>query len=529
MIKNYQDFINESLELILESDVVFSDNFRKIIKKIESPIAKKLIEIENQDLPVRSNYFDIIPAKNDKVSFLDDRRAQDILKTEVNKVRYSGSGGWLKHTDANKDIFDKLGYTPSTPTAYEPNTNDVGEVVKETVSETSGNTYCWVKFSDQSGQFRGEGVYNKQRLSPLDDRQKQIWSRGRQEIAVGRGIRAILATTGEKFLDKDIEQFVNLYKAQIDKFNDKFQYFEVVTGRDIAHWYHNRNYYEKSGQLGNSCMASAPEEWLEIYTENPNQVALVIYKSQDDTDKIIGRALLWTLDDGKKFMDRIYTNKDSDIQLFRDYAKENGWYVKYHNSSTTSSQAYAPDGSTTSLALSVTLSQKDYDHFPYLDTLKYYTPYSGNLNNNSGDYTLEDTGGEYVRCDYCGGSGTVECGDCDGRGEEQCYDCSGDGTVDCDDCNGSGEVDCSDCDGTGKKDCTNCDGSGNVEDEEGNEVDCDECGGSGETDCSNCHGNCTKDCSNCDNGRISCSNCDGAGEFECNNCDGRGEYSCPEC
>ena len=65
--------------------------------------------------------------------------------------------------------------------------------------------------------------------------------------------------------------------------------------------------------------------------QSPEVCTLVIYKSDDDTDKILGRALLWKLRDGKRFMDRIYTANDSDVQLFKDYAKENGWYTKRGN------------------------------------------------------------------------------------------------------------------------------------------------------------------------------------------------------
>ncbi len=507
MIKNYLDFINESLELILESDVVYSDNFRKIVSKIQSPVAKKLLDIENKDLPVRSNFFDIIPAKNDTISFMADRRAQDILGSENLKVRYSGSGGWLRHKETNQEIFDKLGYTP-VGEPYEPVSSAIGDIIAQTVSETSGNTYCWVKFKNREGEDLGQGVYNKQKLVNFDDRMEKIWGKGRQEIGVGRGIRALLLTTGDKFLDKDIEEFVNLYKAAIDKFNDKFSYFEVVKDDDIAHWYHKNNYFTNSGSLGNSCMASAPPSWLEIYTNNPDQVSLIIYKSPEDTEKIIGRALLWTLEDGKKYVDRIYTVNDSDVQLFRDYAKENGWYTKYHNSSTTNSQAFAPDGSVTNLKLQVKLSQKDYDHFPYLDTLKYFTPGSGILNNQGGDYVLEDTGGEYVRCEYCGGSGRQECGDCGGDGREECYDCSG-----------NGDRDCGDCDGNGTHPCSNCDGDGEVEGSDGEMETCTECDGEGAKECSDCNGR----------GRVECSNCDGDGRVDCSNCDGRGEVDCYEC
>jgi len=87
MIKKYLEFINESLELLLESDVVYSDKFRLAIKKISdnqpgSMIAKKLLDLENKDLDVRSNYFDILRDKNDKVSFIPDRKAQEILSDE---------------------------------------------------------------------------------------------------------------------------------------------------------------------------------------------------------------------------------------------------------------------------------------------------------------------------------------------------------------------------------------------------------------------------------------------------------------
>ena len=115
--------------------------------------------------------------------------------------------------------------------------------------------------------------------------------------------------------------------------NDRFQYFETITGDDIAYWYNYSNYKERSGTLGSSCMSNVEDYYFDIYTSNPDTCSLVILKSQEDDSKIVGRALLWTLTSGKKFMDRIYTIKDSDVQLFRDWAKENGWYSKYYNNS----------------------------------------------------------------------------------------------------------------------------------------------------------------------------------------------------
>ena len=506
MIKRYLDFIGESLEFLLESDVVYSEKFRKVISNILSPISSKLLEIENKDLPVRSNYFDILKDKNDTITFLPDRKAQEILKDNTKEmVSFRGDGGWLTNNiKENGAIFDLLGYTPQTETPYKPQSSDVGEVFKSVVSPSSGKTWVWVKFAN------GEGVYNQQKLTKIDDSSAKLWGRGRQEIGVGRGIRALLSSTGEKIVDKELEEFVNLYKSAIDKLNDKFFFFEEVKGNDIGHWYNCDNYYARSGQLGSSCMASVDLSYFDIYMSNPDKISLVIYKCPEKPDTILGRALLWTLNDGKKFMDRIYTSNDSDIQLFRQYAKENGWYYKYHNSSTDSGQAFDPEGNSVKLDLTVNIRKGYYKRYPYLDTLKYWSPDSGVISNSShkGEYTLEDTGGDYSRCDSCGGSGRVEC-----------YDCSGGGEQDCSNCDGNGEIDCSNCSGSGEVDCSNCDGSGNIEDSEGNEVECTECSGSGRTDCSDCSGG----------GKEECDDCGGRGNVECENCSGNGEYDCSDC
>jgi putative transposon-encoded protein len=505
MLKRYLDFINESIDLLFESNVIYSDKFRLALTKCNDPISKKILEIENKDLNVQSNYFDVASDKNDTVSFIPDRRAQQIIADKKELYRFTGGlGGWLTHNiDANGYIFDALGYVPEGE-VYKPQSSDIGEIVKKVVSPTSGKTYAYVKF--QNGN---KGVYNVERLQLVDDSSKQVWNTNRQEIKVGRAIRALLTAAGEKFTDKDIESFVNKYKATIDKMNDKFFNFEVVTGDKISYWYNSEHYYKKTGTLGNSCMADAPKEYFEIYTSNEDKCALVIYKHPDNPSTICGRALLWTLPDGKRFMDRIYTINDSDVQLFRDFAKENGWYCKYNNSSTSSGLSYTPIGGTVNLDLTITVNSGNYDNYPYLDTLKYYTPKTGRLSNISepGCYILEDTSGDYIRCRECDGGGRITCYNCDGDGSVICYECDGNGLVDCNECR------------NGKVNCSNCDGSGEIRDEEGYEIECDECSGHGSVDCADCDGE----------GRVDCSLCDGNGTRECHECDGRGDTPCPEC
>jgi hypothetical protein len=485
MIKRYFDFVNESVELILESDVVYSKMFRTALTKIDNPISKILLDVENKDLPVSSNYFDIAKGKNDHLSVIPDRKAKEILGDTKEMVRFTGSGGgWLKHSEANESIFSKLGYVPEGE-AYQPNSSEVGEIVSKITSETSGKVWCYVKFPS------GKGVYNQEKLRVVDERLKEVWIKNRQEVRIGRAIRALLTVAGENILDKDLEVFVNQWKATIDKMNDRFQYFDVVDGEDIGHWYHYSNYKERSGSLGSSCMSNVNTNYFDIYIKNVDVCKLIILRSVEDDTKIVGRALLWTLSDGKKFVDRIYTIQDSDVQLFRDYTKENGWYTKQYNSSSDSGRAIAPDGTLVDLGtITVDIISGMYEAYPYLDTLKYFKPREGTLSNvrtgRGDEYTLEDTSGELWRCEYCGGSGQQTCGNCDG-----------DGNWECGRCDGSGEVSCGE-----------CKGSGHVEDSEGNRTDCDSCGGDGTNQCRHC---------------------DGDGRIECDDCGGRGEHSCYEC
>jgi len=511
MIGKYSEFITESL--ILESEVIYSNLFRQALSKLDSPISKSLLDIENKDFNIQSNYFDINKEKNDEVSFISDRKAQEILKDAQPLVRFTGSGGgWLKHSESNAELFGKLGYQPNGPEPHKPSSSELGVVVKKVVSETSGNTYVWVKFRNAEGVEIGEGVYNQEKLRDVEDpRLKEVWSKNRQPIKIGRAIRALLKVAGVDFVDKDIEDFVNKYKSTIDKINDKFRLFEVVEGDDIAHWYRYANYLNQSGTLGNSCMKSVPSSYFEIYTSNPDVCKLLILKSEDDESKITGRALLWTLTDGKKFLDRIYTNVDSDVQLFRDWAKENGIYSKFYNNSSDSPDVFDLEGQKLRLEkLEVRIRRGSYDRYPYVDTIKYFSPDKGILSNRKSydNYTLESTGGDAIICDYCDGSGRTTCSNCDGDGDVDCYECDGNGDSRCGDCYGEGTIDCS-----------NCDGSGNIEDSDGNEEACPDCNGDGNIRCDECSGD----------GRIECSYCDGRGRVECGDCDGNGDMSCPEC
>jgi hypothetical protein len=155
-------------------------------------------------------------------------------------------------------------------------------------------------------------------------------------------------------------------------------------------------------------MASVDSDYFDIYCYNPKQCSLVILYSDDGqikdnlytSDTIKGRAILWTGElDGKpaKFMDRIYTTYDSDVDLFKQFAEKNGWWYKIN-------QSMYPDtkltnGGTVKVAkFTVNLNDGDWSYYPYMDTMCFLDTDTDTLHNDkdgSFDRVFRDTGGEY--------------------------------------------------------------------------------------------------------------------------------------
>jgi hypothetical protein len=293
--------------------------------------------------------------------------------------------------------------------------------------------------------------------------------KGRVEIGVGRCVRALADIANIKFTDKELEDFVNLYKS---KNITEGEEFDLVKGKDIKYWYSEDNYFDGYGEgsLSNSCMADVDKSYFDIYSDSKSCQLLILTKKMKGKKLLIGRALVWNPSEIKLkedvdfkgaeyFMDRIYCMKDSDEKKFLNYADEQGWLVKANNNSDNiRGMILKLRGETVKLKI-VCKVEGDCDDYPYMDTLKYLSKEKNEISNIGfkKGYVLEDTDGDFSRCD-----------DCDGKGSSECDDCYGDGRVECDDCGGEGEItkksgklkDCKDCKGKGEIDCPTCKGSG---------------------------------------------------------------------
>lgn len=152
----------------------------------------------------------------------------------------------------------------------------------------------------------------------------------------------------------------------------------------------------------------------------------------------------------------------------------------------------------------------------------------------------------YLECDNCDGDGNIECNTCDGSGQEDCDACDGEGSTDCEECDGEGNgADCDTCNGTGETftECEDCDGKGIVEIDnpqlsiDGNpdgkiKVKCKACNGAGKLDveeCTDCDGKGKLPCVYCSGGKNECYKCEGSGKQECEDCEGHGSSFCQYC
>lgn len=231
------------------------------------------------------------------------------------------------------------------------------------------------------------------------------YSLNRNEMKVGRIIKYLCGFTGitPKITDKELEEFVNIYKAT----NDTKLEFKLVKGDDIAKYYDEDKYFNGQGSLGNSCMGDASKKMLKIYSKNENKVQLLIYV--DDADKVHGRALLWKLStspcDAKYFMDRVYTNSAVDEIRFRQFADEKGFlYKKYMNSYIEKNVNFVYKGKDVNGIITVKLDG-NCKKYPFLDTLTFLNSDKDMLCNiaNIDNYKLHDTIGGCNKCLECYG------------------------------------------------------------------------------------------------------------------------------
>jgi hypothetical protein len=332
---SYELFLeSKMIELINESVIHFSEKLVNYLKKIDNNISKDLLSIKSMTVEPDITFVDI--DKDGYLSFISSKNAKAlVLKRYGQEV--------TDFLDQESDLIPNI---------------------------------VWQKDIDSNGLDTG------------------ISKRARNLIKIGKLVNKIFP---DKYTDKQIEEFVNQFKASVENLGEKFQ---IVEGDDIAFWYDSKNYFDNnSGSLANSCMKSKKSDIFQLYTQNKDVCKLLIL-IEDNLLK--GRAILWKIDKGKVdfewFMDRQYTNLDSDVEKFKNYAKKMNWAYKTYNNH--SSVEITFNEKVFEKGLSIKVNRPSSDMFPYMDTFKRYSPVNSTLHNDrsedyKGDYLLENTDGSF--------------------------------------------------------------------------------------------------------------------------------------
>jgi len=338
-------------------------------------------------------------------------------------------------------------------------------------------------------------------------------------------------------LDKDIEVFVNTYKASKV---DNSKRFELVNGPIIKKYYFEDNYADSRGTLGDSCMRyDNCQSFFKLYTKNEEKCSLLVYL--DENGKVLGRALVWKLHSkelynqdqtpfdcpAEYFMDRVYTSKDSDVIKFINYAKEKNWLYKWKMTADDMEGMVFRYGDKVIFGrIVVKLGRVVFRKYPFVDTLNFcdgdqYISNVGFAMDESDDdseegFMMNDTDGDSEPCSNCNGTGY------DDDGGDDCKKCNGDGDIDCPECRGRSKEICKTCDGDGDIECTKCHGDC--------EIECDTCRGDGSIKCEKCKGEGHFKCKKCSGkGNLGkCTACKGEGDIQCKTCHGQ-PYSCSTC
>ena len=381
MINKYYEFLLEKqiYNLILEGKMIFGTDFIEILDALSTNqddmsvanLAAVIRGYANKDVDVDANCIDVSD-KPGMITFVpDDKVKEEELTYRVlpiaNVLTYDTSSPHVLFREldvpgeglVNSDIRGLLA--------------DSWKVIKNPTSQNWSHLNFFY-LEDVNTPGRRVLVYTSTRTGSSENRSpiepNGSTSTRKSDVRLGRFLNKFIAAVSKDFNNNmditaaTIEKFVNLYEAEVMLRENSLDDFKVVEGKDIRKWYHQK-YYEgdSSGQLSNSCMRYPTcQDYFDIYVQNPEVCKMVIYLNE--FNQLRGRALLWILSDGKKYMDRIYTSKDSYETLFLKWGSKNGYSRTIKNNSV------------------VNVKPGDYELYPYMDTFQYYDADGGRLSDS---------------------------------------------------------------------------------------------------------------------------------------------------
>jgi hypothetical protein len=217
--------------------------------------------------------------------------------------------------------------------------------------------------------------------------QSIVWtSKMRQSMNWGKMINKLFPN---EFTNMDIDRFYNRYRPEIDVEEKQISRFKLISGEEIRKWYLSNNW---DGSLTSCMQSSSKQPFFDYYCNNPEKCKMLIYFSEKNKDKIIGRGLVWnnlikpsgdTAEDKNPYwlLDRVYMIGNNSTQIeaaFHKYAIDKNWIYK-------KDQQFLLNGVRKTTSVSTRLKPSDYKYYPYVDTMNFYTPETGRASSTQGN------------------------------------------------------------------------------------------------------------------------------------------------
>ena len=351
MIHRYNSFTEDLLleNIINESFIYYTKDFKDSLIKLrnlkKSIIAQNLLEVEYTDVKPDMTFISLGDNEGD-IKFTQFKKALSLIKKVEDSER------------------------------------------------SSQNLYKEIERRLSDGTIRQNDVFDL-----FTDSNYELSTKSRNSTGIGRLVNQIFPG---KYSSKEVEEFVNNFKNINKPSENKFL---LVKGEDIRKYYLVSNYEQEAGDLGNSCMRyDKCQKYLDIYVKNPEIVSLLVYITEED--KVLGRALVWKLNDHKSsdiedaeiFMDRIYGKDDSVTQLFRDYSDKQGWSRRTYSGYSQVRNVTYKGEEHSYVDMRIKLDNANFNYYPYMDTFKRLR-ISDNLlfndDNEEEDWSLTCTDGTY--------------------------------------------------------------------------------------------------------------------------------------
>jgi len=396
--------------------LTFNQLFKDKLGRINSDIARKILELENQESEnLDINYLSISMSNPIFISYLDNSRIKRISEQNaprpvLTSIKFNFSPKGFPHLNSvDSDI----------PTEYDPNYSQKDFIFSD-LEISDDPIYLDEYDCFEDALLKTDTIFHLQTQSMFGTTSfirvskalkyldysitKELHTPNlenalydpnkRYHSSAGKAIRRVLNAFGESFTDKQIDEFVGLYKLESFKecgdLGDLL--YEELKGEDIRWAYYDRNYYGCGGTLHGSCMRySNCQEYLDIYVENPDKISLAVLKKEG---QIAARALVWNHEDDVLF-DRVYYIDEATRITLQAKLESLGYKNVY-------------DGDYKDVSYFINLAQTDFRYYPYMDTFQYLVLGSGlgNYGSCSYDYELTNAEGgpmhEGSECDCCG-------------------------------------------------------------------------------------------------------------------------------